>query len=99
MKHNKSDHKENLSACWNYQTGNCYYNHDCWFSHKLEKSNDPHLYKCNCCDKEFKIKKELYKHMKLMHIETVEKCRLFLESTCPYNNCWFSHNEYINEEN
>ena len=58
MRHNKNDHKENLSACWNYQTGDCYYNEECWFSHELEKSNGIHLYKCKCCDKEFKIKKE-----------------------------------------
>ena len=39
MKHNKDIHKENLSVCWNYENGTCYYN-DCWFSHEEQKSNE-----------------------------------------------------------
>ena len=39
MKHNKDIHKENLSVCWNYENGTCYYI-DCWFSFENQKSNE-----------------------------------------------------------
>ena len=94
MKHNKCAHKENLSACWNFQTGTCYYDSDCWFSHEQQKFTDTSKFKCNFCENEFKSVPELLKHRKAAHLEKVALCHKFVKGNCSFgNSCFFNHND------
>ena len=94
MKHNKSSHIENLSACWNFKTGTCYFdNNDCWFSHEQKKINATSEFKCNLCESKFNTVPELLKHRKAAHVEKVALCRNFTRDNCSFGNgCFFIHN-------
>ena len=60
MIHSSNMHKENVAVCWNFQTGWCDYQNDCWFSHEEKEEN----IKCNFCETMFSNKADLYKHRK-----------------------------------
>ena len=99
MKHNKKMHEENVSTCWNFETGTCYYN-DCWFSHEQQKLKDKGEFKCNFCESEFKTVSELLKHSKAEHLEKVPMCKNSVKGICLFGNrCLFVHNEKQAEEN
>ena len=92
MKHNKCTHKEKLSACRNFETGTCYYDDHCWFSHEPKKCNVTSEFKCNFCENKFKTVPELLKHRKIAHLEIVPMCKNFVKGNCSFgNSCFFIH--------
>ena len=92
MKHNKCTHKEKLSACRNFETGTCYYDDHCWFSHEPKKCNVTSEFKCNFCENKFKTVPELLKHRKIAHLEMVPMCKNFVKGNCSFgNSCFFIH--------
>ena len=54
--------------------------------------NYSEMLKCKFCDEKFLHKKELMKHNKKKHEETLSKCWDFEAGTCEYkDDCWFKH--------
>ena len=51
--------------------------------------------KCRTCGNTFSVKWELMKHRKASHINTVAKCKNYLNKSCPYTEelCWWVHSE------
>ena len=101
MKHNKDIHKENLSVCWNYEKGTCYYN-DCWFSHEQQQFNETtSKFKCKFCESKFRTENEVLKHRKLVHTEKVPLCKNLVKGFCYFGNrCFFVHDKnHIEESN
>ena len=97
MIHSSHMHKENVAMCWNFQTGWCDYQNDCWFSHEEKEET----IKCNFCETMFSNKADLYKHRKECHTEHVSTCNFYENGTCAYNDqsCWFiHHNENASKE-
>ena len=50
-------------------------------------------YPCKHCDKMFGLRSDLMKHKKTDHLDTVPRCRDFLQGNCnsPANSCWYIH--------
>ena len=101
MKHNKEKHQETLSSCWNFEAGSCDFEDNCWFKHEKIELDKNRSFNCKKCEQEFKTRAELFKHKKLVHVETVPICTKFSSGNCAYedSNCWFIHNVENNENN
>ena len=97
MKHSREEHEENTSKCWNFQSSECEYQDNCWFSHEKEEK-DPIEFKCKSCEKNFKTKSEYLKHKKSYHTEMVPSCKRYVEGNCIYDDhtCWFIHHKTDN---
>ena len=92
MMHNRKEHQDKLSICWNYQ-GGCKYHPNCWFSHEATENQYSQQYNCNSCDNLFISKGELSKHRKKHHPEMVSTCKNIVTGKCRYGDekCWFIH--------
>ena len=59
---------------------------------KSTDQKDPEMVKCKFCHKRFLHRKELMKHNKTYHLETVSHCWDYEAGTCDFkDNCWFKH--------
>ena len=91
MKHNKEKHIETLGYCWDYEAGACDFKENCLFKHEKRELN-LEIFKCKFCDKNFPSRKELMKHNKAYHLESVSHCWNYEAGTCEFkDNCWFKH--------
>ena len=50
-------------------------------------------FKCNSCDKEFKLRLDFLRHRKKEHEHVVPKCRNEPSKSCKFGDlkCWFNH--------
>ena len=63
------------------------------------ETSDP--LKCRICDQVFKAKYELMDHRKTEHVNTVARCRNYIQNNCPYSDkrCWWKHQKEDEKEN
>ena len=95
MTHNKLIHTNNVQHCYNFLENICLYGDDCWFLHSESLQVAEPTFKCKFCEQKFRTKNSLMKHMKLLHIQMVSKCKS--ENECKFDpkNCWFVHQNDI----
>ena len=98
MIHRKLTHSEKVQFCAHFSEGKCDFKDSCWFSHDISKRKDLPEYKCNVCEKVFRIQSAFMKHRRKEHNRHVPICRDSKNGCCQYGieNCWFSH---VNENN
>ena len=95
MEHKKLIHTSNVQHCNQFLEGNCLYGNSCWFLHsETLKQSEPNII-CKFCEKKFRTKASLREHMKVNHIQMVQKCKN--ENTCKFGpeKCWFIHPQDI----
>ena len=98
MKHNKEKHIETLRYCWDFEAGTCDFKENCLFKHEKRELNHE-IFKCKFCDKNFPSRKDLMKHNKEKHMETLKPCWNFEAGNCNYKeNCWFKHKKITNSD-
>ena len=95
MKHNKLSHTNNVQHCSNFLENICLYGDDCWFLHSESHQVSEPTFRCKFCEQKFKTRNSVRKHMKLLHIQMVPKCKS--ENECKFDpkNCWFVHKNDI----
>ena len=95
MEHKKLIHTSNVQHCNQFLEGNCLYGNSCWFLHsETLKQSEPNIIS-KFCEKKFWTKASLREHMKVKHIQMVQKCKN--ENTCKFGpeKCWFIHPQDI----
>ena len=92
------DH-ENKEHTANVNTHSPYLSEDEGKVSKDQRHNE--MSKCKFCDKRFQNKKELMKHNKEKHLETLSSCWNFEAGSCDFeDNCWFKHDKIeVDKEN
>ena len=97
MMHNKRQHRDKVSLCWNSSQGACTFGDElCWFIHGETSERISEVLNCRICEKEFPTKNNLLLHKKNEHRKFVQKCQNI--TNCRYvENCWFLHEEQENE--
>ena len=98
MIHRKKAHEERVGQCSFFLEGTCTFGDECWYSHKINSRKRLTEYKCNICEKIFKLKSEFMKHRRNEHIESVPLCRDEKNGTCHFGKlkCWFIHEDVEN---
>ena len=101
MIHRKLLHIEKVQFCVNFNDGKCTFGDTCWFSHDTSSKRSCQEFKCNICEKEFKIKSVYMNHRKAKHSESIPICKHEITGSCRYGsqNCWFNHNKIQIDEN
>ena len=91
MIHRKLTHSEKVQFCAHFSEGKCDFKDSCWFSHDISKRKDLPEYKCNVCEKVFRIQSAFMKHRRKEHNRHVPICRDSKNGCCQYGieNCWF----------
>ena len=101
MNHRKNVHPSN-KKCRNFPLS-CKFGNECWYVHEnrmdIDVPNVDESFKCNFCDKEFKVKNDCMHHKKVEHTGSVSKCDKFKRKECfrSQADCWFIHDERVND--
>ena len=96
MKHRKLVHPSTL-VCQNFP--GCKWGNECIHVHPEEMDLDTQTQveetkiSCRLCNAKFSGKHNLMMHRKTEHIERVNKCRDFQNSTCSRTLCWYKHEQ------
>ena len=95
MKHKKSLHTSSVQHCKQYLENDCFYGKSCWFLHSESLKNSEPRHGCNFCEAKFRTQNTLREHMKLLHFQSVSKCKS--ENDCKFGprKCWFIHQENV----
>ena len=95
--HEIKEHTANISRDVN--THSPYLSVDEGKESKDQRHNE--MSSCKFCDKRFQNKKDLMKHNKEKHLETLSSCWNFEAGSCEFeDNCWFKHDKIeVDKEN
>ena len=67
-----------------------------WSEHDEEEED---AFKCQYCDENFTLLKDLMGHKKTQHEEKISLCWYFFNKSCTFGDkCWFSHKIYDSQE-
>ena len=98
MNHTKIHHPAEVEHCVNFLQGTCAFEKNCWFRHDESFKTSATCFKCNFCEKTFKLKWQLMLHKKNEHIHNVSKC-MHERNGCAFGSdkCWFIHDDNVSK--
>ena len=95
MNHKKAIHSSSVQHCKYFQENICYFGNNCWFLHSETLKNSAPSFTCNFCEDKFRTENHLREHMKIFHIQYVQRCRNENECRFGPGKCWFAHQKNI----
>ena len=95
MKHKKAIHSSSVQHCKQFLENICYFGNNCWFLHSESLRSSEPSYTCNFCEEKFRTENYLREHMKLFHIQYVQRCKNENECRFGQSKCWFAHQKNI----